>query len=332
LTIAATLVAISNDGERVRVARLLYHRELNAEEVSIVRDMRGRFDSPPVLPPAAEQAILQATTPDELRQVISTINLRPCGGSFDFRVDGASLVCANGQKVPTLKATGVGSALQSRAALIFHATEGGATEGALRFFSSADARGSVHLLVAHSGAVVQLVPLDRQAWHTGRSEWKEKGIQNLNAHSIGITLSNAGRLTKNPDGTFSGFGVKSIPADRVTTITSGNNEAYWETFTDEQIKASQGIVRAFRSQYPNIGVLGHSDITPGKIDPGPAFQVAPGSGSPGVEGAPCAKACDSHKVYYGISIYTIRSDIYGDLLANQAIPAALQASVGCKQS
>ena len=107
-----------------------------------------------------------------------------------------------------------------------------------------------------------------------RSERVEgEGDQNLNAHSIGISLSNAGRLTKNPDGTFSGFGVKSIPANRVTTIKSGDAETYWEAFTDEQIKASEGIVSAFRALQPDIGVLRHSDITPGKIDPGPAFPI-----------------------------------------------------------
>ncbi|MFB6418603.1 hypothetical protein [Bradyrhizobium tunisiense] len=81
-------------------------------------------------------------------------------------------------------------------------------------------------------------------------------------------------MTKNADGTFSGLGVKSIPAGRVTTINSGDAETFWETFTEEQMKASEGIIRAFRAVRPDIGVLRHSDITPGKTDPGPAFPIS----------------------------------------------------------
>lgn len=276
LTKAALFAAISDDNERIRVVGLIYHRALTPEEILQVKAIRSTFDPPPTITPAAEREIQKARTPKDLEAVLATIDIKPCGGSFAFQIAGTSLACPNGVKVPAMATANAGARLLSRDALVFHFTGGKRTEGDLQVLSGANPtiKVSVHLVVARSGAVVQLVSLDRQAWHAGPSEWKEKGITNLNAHSIGITLSNFGQLTKKLDGTFVGAGAIPVPLDRVTTIGAGDSKTYWETYTPEQISAAEGIVRAFRAQQPDIGILGHSDISPSKADPGPAFPIA----------------------------------------------------------
>ena len=277
LTRAAVLAAISDDNERVRVAGLMFGRNLTGDEVAQVKAIRASFNPPPVLPPQAETQLRNARTPQDIDAVISTINVKPCGGSFAFQIQGTSLACLNGSSVPALSTTNLGPPLQSRDALVFHFTGTENTPNELKIFSGLVDLGtqvSVHLLIARSGAIVQLAPLDRQTWHAGPSEWKEKGITNLNRHSIGITLSNAGQLKKNPDGTFNpSMGARRIPANRVVKIGDGDEATYWESFTEDQIKSAEGIVRAFRAQQPDIGVLRHSDIAPRRTDPGPAFPI-----------------------------------------------------------
>lgn len=272
LTFAAVLAAISNDDDRLRVARVMYGHDLTTEQIVRVREIRSAFASPPQLPAEKEREIREARTPEDLAKVISTLNLKPCGGSFDFQVQGASLACANGATIPSLASTNASAPLESRDALVFHSSETGNTEAELRILSgNTDFKNvSAHIVIARSGAIVQIVPLDRQAFHAGRSEWKERGITNLNRHSIGIMLSNRGQLKRNDDGTF---GDGRIPADRVTTIDKGGQATYWESFTPEQIKSVQGIVKAFRSIQPDIGILRHQDISPYKSDPGPAFPI-----------------------------------------------------------
>jgi N-acetylmuramoyl-L-alanine amidase len=276
LTKAAIFAAISDDNERIRVVGLIYQRPLTDDEILRVREIRRTFDPPPTITADAEREIRNAKTPKDLEFALATIDIKPCGGSFAFQIAGTSLACSNGRRVPAMATTNAGPLLLSRDALVFHFTGSNRTEGDLRILSGANPaiKASVHLVIARSGAVVQLVPLDHEAWHAGKSEWKEKGITDLNSHSIGITLTNFGQLTKKPDGTFVGAGTIPVPLDRITTIDAGDNKTYWETYTPEQISAAEGIVRAFRAQQPDIGILGHSDIAPMRTDPGPAFPIA----------------------------------------------------------
>jgi N-acetylmuramoyl-L-alanine amidase len=133
---------------------------------------------------------------------------------------------------------------------------------------------STHLIVARSGAIIQLVPFDRQAWHAGASRWSERRLEGLNKFSIGIMYSNWGDLKKDTDGRYASWNGQAVAAENVFAARKGGQETYWEKYSAAQIEVSRGIVRAFRAVKSDIGLLGHSDISPGrKTDPGPAFPI-----------------------------------------------------------
>ncbi|WP_444902048.1 1,6-anhydro-N-acetylmuramyl-L-alanine amidase AmpD [Microbulbifer sp. SSSA007] len=99
---------------------------------------------------------------------------------------------------------------------------------------------SAHILIDRDGIVTQYVPLDRRAWHAGKSEFK--GRTNCNDFSIGIEL-------------------EGLDTD---------------IYTDAQYHALAEVSAAIMLAYPAIGVdriASHSDIAPGrKLDPGPGFD------------------------------------------------------------
>lgn len=101
---------------------------------------------------------------------------------------------------------------------------------------------SSHFLVRRDGEVVQYVPVNRRAWHAGRSCFE--GRERCNDFSVGIELE----------------GVDEVPYE----------EAQYRSLAD--------LIWALRRAVPALAaapVVGHSDIAPGrKSDPGPAFDWA----------------------------------------------------------
>ncbi|MCW8125257.1 1,6-anhydro-N-acetylmuramyl-L-alanine amidase AmpD [Microbulbifer halophilus] len=108
------------------------------------------------------------------------------------------------------------------------------------FAEIAALRVSAHFLIDRNGRVTQYVPLDRRAWHAGKSEFCGRG--NCNDFSIGIEL-------------------EGLDTD---------------SYTDAQYRALAEVTAAIRAEYPQISrdrITGHSDIAPGrKLDPGPDFD------------------------------------------------------------
>ena len=104
---------------------------------------------------------------------------------------------------------------------------------------------SSHYVVTEDGAVLELVPEERRAWHAGRSVWA--GVTDLNSASIGIEIVNGGH-------------DHDLPA-----------------FPEPQIEAVIALCRDIvaRHAVPPERVLAHSDIAPGrKRDPGERFPWA----------------------------------------------------------
>lgn len=98
---------------------------------------------------------------------------------------------------------------------------------------------SAHWLVHEDGRIEALVSEDRRAWHAGAGAWL--GRDDVNSRSIGIEIAN--------------------PGDR--------------PFTTRQMDALTDLLRGImaRWQIGPAGVIGHSDMAPGrKIDPGPRFD------------------------------------------------------------
>ena len=99
---------------------------------------------------------------------------------------------------------------------------------------------SAHVLIRRDGEVVQFVNFHDRAWHAGQSCFA--GQENCNDFSIGIEL----------EGT--------------------DDDAY----TGAQYTALAAVTNTLLAHYGDIdgsGIVGHSDIAPGrKTDPGPAFD------------------------------------------------------------
>ena len=101
---------------------------------------------------------------------------------------------------------------------------------------------SAHYFVKKSGKILNLVPDLYEAWHAGKSNWKN--IKSLNRYSIGIELQNPG------------------------------HENFYEKFSIKQINSLKKLLRFLIKKYKiNLkNILGHSDIAPNrKKDPGEKF-------------------------------------------------------------
>jgi AmpD protein len=98
-------------------------------------------------------------------------------------------------------------------------------------------RVSAHFLIRRDGTITQFVSSDERAWHAGVSSWQ--GRERCNDFSIGVELE----------------GSDDLP------------------FEAAQYAALAGLTRAIRKRYPIRGIMGHSDVAPGrKTDPGPHFD------------------------------------------------------------
>ncbi len=101
-------------------------------------------------------------------------------------------------------------------------------------------RVSSHFLVRRDGQIIQFVPVNRRAWHAGKSRFKGKNA--VNDFSIGIELE----------------GVEN------------------SSFESAQYESLTVLTRLLMNTYPAITldrIVGHSDIAPGrKTDPGPYFD------------------------------------------------------------
>ena len=101
---------------------------------------------------------------------------------------------------------------------------------------------SAHYFIKKNGEILNLVPDLYEAWHAGKSNWKN--IQSLNRYSIGIEIQNSG------------------------------HENFYEKFSLKQMnsikKLLRFLIKRYRVNCKNI--LGHSDIAPNrKKDPGEKF-------------------------------------------------------------
>ena len=108
------------------------------------------------------------------------------------------------------------------------------------FASIREQRVSAHVLIRRDGRLVQFVPFNLCAWHTGVSTYR--GRDNCNDFSIGVELE----------------GADKIP------------------YEDVQYSVLAALIDVLRVAYPSLRerkIVGHADIAPGrKTDPGAAFD------------------------------------------------------------
>ena len=123
--------------------------------------------------------------------------------------------------------------------IVLHYTAMDSAEAACARLCDPAAEVSAHYLITGKGETVQLVPEDQRAWHAGAGEWQ--GRDDINSRSIGIELDNRGN----------------------------------HPFSEPQMVTLETLLRGIMERWsiPPEGVIGHSDMAPGrKIDPGPRFD------------------------------------------------------------
>ena len=123
--------------------------------------------------------------------------------------------------------------------IVLHYTAMDSAEAACARLCDPAAEVSAHYLITGKGETVPLVLEDQRAWHAGAGEWQ--GQDDINSRSIGIELDNRGN----------------------------------HPFSEPQMVTLETLLRGIMERWsiPPEGVIGHSDMAPGrKIDPGPRFD------------------------------------------------------------
>ena len=154
--------------------------------------------------------------------------------------------------------------------LVFHYTAGSSARSAAEYLSAPEVKASAHLVIGRRGEIFQLLPFNVEAWHAGRSF--HLGRSGLNRYSIGIELENLGRLQRTDAGFVAECG-KSVPDREVFVDDSGETPTYWHRYTPLQLHVTARVCLLLLERYPISHLLRHSDITPRKQDPGPAFPA-----------------------------------------------------------
>jgi N-acetylmuramoyl-L-alanine amidase len=170
--------------------------------------------------------------------------------------------------------------------IVMHYTATPSAAGAIRTLKDTT-RGrncvSAHLVVDLDGTITQLVPFTTKAWHAGDSHLDTPSgrITGLNSHSIGIEIVNLGYARRTEEGRYiqdgrdvtahlNGVQLIQAPWDRV-----GSGAFFWPVYPEAQLDAVEAATRALLEAYPSIEyIVGHSDISVRKSDPGPAFPMA----------------------------------------------------------
>jgi len=123
--------------------------------------------------------------------------------------------------------------------VVLHYTAMGSVDAAYARLCDPKAEVSAHHLISQTGQVTQLVAEDMRAWHAGAGAWQ--GKDDINSRSIGIELDNTGT----------------------------------SPFTAPLMDALERLLAEIMQRWsiPASGVIGHSDMAPGrKCDPGPRFD------------------------------------------------------------
>ena len=122
---------------------------------------------------------------------------------------------------------------------MIHYTAMESAEAALERLCSPEFEVSAHYLIGMDGALWQMVEETRRAWHAGAGSWRGQG--DVNSRSIGIELDNRG----------------------------------CHPFSEPQMNVLEGLLGDILTRWdiPPEGVIGHSDMAPGrKGDPGARFD------------------------------------------------------------
>jgi len=126
--------------------------------------------------------------------------------------------------------------------IVFHYTGMRSENKAINRLLNVKSKVSCHYFIKKNGKIILMVPENYEAWHAGKSNWKND--KSLNKNSIGIEITNKG------------------------------HEHSYEKFSNNQILSIIKLVKFLIKKYKinRKNILGHSDIsTERKKDPGEKF-------------------------------------------------------------
>jgi len=157
--------------------------------------------------------------------------------------------------------------------IVVHDTAGRLDKGSsVAWFASHECKTSAHIVIERDGSVVQMVPLNRKAFHAGESGWRDRRY--CNGFSIGIEVVSPGLLDRDGRAWFG----PAVPADTPLEYrdTPEHGMGWWLAYTPAQIDAVKAVCRAIVLAYPACDEIAtHWQISPGrKIDTGPLFPLA----------------------------------------------------------
>lgn len=159
--------------------------------------------------------------------------------------------------------------------VVTHDTAGHLTPGnCVDWFENPKCTVSAHFVVERDGSVTQMAPLNRRAYHAGKSSWK--GRANCNDFAIGIEIVNPGRLDRKGRAWFHKPADKGFDMALLQTVgdTKGHKAGTWMAYTPAQIEAVKGIAQALCAAYPIEDIVTHWMISPGrKEDTNPLFPL-----------------------------------------------------------
>lgn len=72
--------------------------------------------------------------------------------------------------------------------IVLHADASSSVAASLDWCRRAESQVSYHVLIGRRGDIYTLVPVERRAWHAGRSSWD--GQADCNTYTVGVCLSN----------------------------------------------------------------------------------------------------------------------------------------------
>lgn len=154
--------------------------------------------------------------------------------------------------------------------VVIHYTVSDNLDATVDFFQKNEV--DIHFLIGKDGAVVQMVPCNRQAAHAGESQWGN--LRFLNQFFLGIEVVCLGPIQRLKNGSFvDGYNrpYRGTPRDKMML---GNR--FWDPFTPAQEKVLDELVSWMLQTYkfPAANIVGHHEIAPTrKIDPGGSLSV-----------------------------------------------------------
>lgn len=115
---------------------------------------------------------------------------------------------------------------------------------AIKRLSDYRSKVSAHYFIKNNGKIINLVPDLYEAWHAGKSNWKN--YKSLNKNSIGIEIQNQG------------------------------HDFRYKKYSLKQINSLKKLLKELIKLYAinKVNILGHSDISPDrKKDPGEKISM-----------------------------------------------------------